>query len=69
MTCVSALGVAEAPFGSYNRATVPKLAQPGEYFVVGGPVQPDRACYVERAADAELAHGIRARRFCHVLAA
>ncbi|HEX6995541.1 MAG TPA: AAA-like domain-containing protein [Gammaproteobacteria bacterium] len=48
---------------------MPKVAQPGEYFVVGGPVQPDRACYVERAADAELLRGIGEQRFCHVLAA
>lgn len=50
-------------------ATVPKAAQPGDYFVVGGPVQPDRACYVERFADAELLRGIREQRFCYVLAA
>lgn len=48
---------------------MPKVAQPGEYFVVGGPVQPDRACYVERAADAELLRGVGEQRFCHVLAA
>jgi len=48
---------------------VPKVAQPGDYFVVGGPVQPDRACYVERAADAELLRGIGEQRFCYVLAA
>jgi WD40 repeat protein len=47
---------------------VSKLVQPGDFFVVGGPVQPDRPCYVERAADAELARGIREQRFCSVLA-
>src|SRR5690554_1815456 len=58
-----------SPAHPYNRAVVPKVAQAGEFFVVGGPVQPDRACYVERAADAELLRGIGEQRFCYVLAA
>src|SRR5690606_22699840 len=58
-----------SPAHPYNRAVVPKVAQAGEFFVVGGPVQPDRACYVEPAADAELARGIAEQRFCYVLAA
>ncbi|MFO7285961.1 MAG: AAA-like domain-containing protein [Gammaproteobacteria bacterium] len=48
---------------------MPKVAQGGDFFVVGGPVQPDRPCYVERSADAELARGIAEQRFCYVLAA
>lgn len=32
-------------------------------------MQPDRACYVERAADAELLRGINEQRFCYVLSA
>src|SRR6185436_7858800 len=40
-----------------------------EFYVVGGPVQPDRACYVERPADAALRIAIRARRLCCVLGA
>jgi WD40 repeat protein/subtilisin-like proprotein convertase family protein len=40
-----------------------------EFYVVGGPVQPDRSCYVERTADAELEEAIRARRLCCVLGA
>ncbi|HEU4619000.1 MAG TPA: AAA-like domain-containing protein, partial [Gammaproteobacteria bacterium] len=47
---------------------MPKVVQAGEFFVVGGPVQPDRPCYVERAADAELARAVREQRFCYVLA-
>lgn len=39
----------------------------GEFFVVGGPVQPDRACYVPRAADDELLQAIGAQRFAYVL--
>ncbi len=31
-------------------------------------MQPDRACYIERAADGELARGLRDQRFCYVLA-
>ncbi len=38
-----------------------------EFYVVGGPVQPDRACYVERAADAQLEAAIRRRVLCRVL--
>ena len=40
-----------------------------EFYVVGGPLQPDRSCYVERAADAELEAAIRARRLCCVVGA
>ena len=40
-----------------------------EFYVVGGPVQPDRACYVERAADAALTAAVRARQLCCVLGA
>ncbi len=46
-----------------------KVVQAAEFFVVGGPVQPDRPCYVERAADRELAAAIRAREYCCVLGA
>ena len=48
---------------------MPKVVQAGDFFVVGGPVQPDRACYVERAADTELVRGIAEQRFCYVLSA
>jgi hypothetical protein len=47
---------------------MPKVIQAAEFFVIGGPVQPDRLCYVERAADLELENAIRERRFCCVLA-
>jgi WD40 repeat protein len=46
---------------------MPRVVQSSEYFVVGGPVQPDRACYVERAADLALRQGLLERRFCYVL--
>ena len=40
----------------------------GEFFVVGGPVQPDRQCYLERAADGELIRALAEGEFCYVLA-
>jgi len=46
---------------------VPKPVHSQEFFVVGGPVQPDRPCYVERDADRELLDGIATQRFCYVL--
>jgi hypothetical protein len=47
---------------------MPKVIQAAEFFVIGGPVQPDRPCYVERAADLMLESAIRERHFCCVLA-
>ena len=44
-----------------------KVVQAAEFFVVGGPVPPDRATYVVRAADKELDAALRARRLCYVL--
>lgn len=41
--------------------------EPAEFFVVGGPVQAERPCYVERAADRRLAEALRAKRLCCVL--
>jgi WD40 repeat protein/subtilisin-like proprotein convertase family protein len=43
------------------------VIQPAEFFVVGGPVQPDRPCYVERDVDRRLLEALRAKRFCCVL--
>ena len=41
--------------------------QAGEFFVVGGPVQSDRPCYIERSADGELLSSIADQRFSYVL--
>ncbi len=38
------------------------------FFVVGGPVQPDRGCYIEREADEQLYQLLSAGEYCHVLA-
>ncbi len=40
-----------------------------EFFVVGGPVQAERPCYVEREADRRLYEALRAKRLCCVLGA
>ncbi len=48
---------------------MPSVIQPTEFFVVGGPVPPERPCYVEREADLELGDALRARRTCCVLGA
>jgi len=39
-----------------------------KYYAVGGPVQPDRDCYQQRTADAELLQRIVDREYCCVLA-
>jgi WD40 repeat protein/subtilisin-like proprotein convertase family protein len=46
---------------------MPSVIQPAEFFVVGGPVQPERLCYVEREADVKLEEALRAKRLCCVL--
>jgi len=46
---------------------MPRVIQSGEFFVVGGPVQPDRSCYIERAADDLLLRGLADQQFCYVL--
>lgn len=46
---------------------MPKVIQVAEFFVAGGPVQPDRLCYVEREADRLCADALAARRHCWVL--
>ncbi|MDH4013901.1 MAG: AAA-like domain-containing protein [Chromatiales bacterium] len=44
------------------------VASNGEFFVVGGPVQPDRECYAVRAADQLLREHLERGEHCHVLA-
>jgi len=40
----------------------------GKFYVVGGPVQPDRACYMSRDADEILLRRLLDGDYCHVLA-
>ena len=37
------------------------------FYVVGGPVQPRRNCYVQRPADAQMVEKLRDGEYCHVL--
>ena len=39
-----------------------------DFFVAGGALDPEAACYVERGADQELVEGLRAGRLCYVFA-
>ena len=39
-----------------------------DFFVAGGPVAPDRACYVRRAAERQLFERLLAHDYCHVIA-
>lgn len=39
-----------------------------DFFVAGGPVAPDRACYIARPTDRELLDRLAARDYCHVIA-
>ena len=57
------------PRRCYNLAAMARVVQAAEFFVVGGPVPPDRPSYVERAADRELVEALLARRLCYVLGA
>jgi WD40 repeat protein len=48
-------------------AAVVRSAHAAEFFVVGGPVQADRDCYIVREGDDELEQGIADQHFCYVL--
>jgi WD40 repeat protein/subtilisin-like proprotein convertase family protein len=39
-----------------------------DYFVAGGPVAPDRACYISRTTDQALHERLSAGDYCHVIA-
>jgi len=44
------------------------ISRDPKYYVVGGPVQPDRSCYRQRVADAELLQRIADRDYSYLLA-
>lgn len=45
-----------------------KVTHAPDFFVVGGPVAADKACYIRRRADDDLLAAIAAQRFAYVLA-
>jgi WD40 repeat protein len=47
---------------------LPRSRRAEDFFVAGGPVAPDRACYIPRSTDRELLERIRAGDYCHVIA-
>jgi len=48
----------------------PPQEERGEsFYVVGGPVQPRRGCYIQRTADKQLVDKLREGEYCHVFAA
>ncbi len=51
-----------------QRLDLRRAARDESFYAVGGPVQPDRDCYIERAADRELYERLATGEFCHVLA-
>jgi WD40 repeat protein len=67
------IGDDEIRVEEHKEDTIAKLPlPPGErgerFYVVGGPVQPRRGCYIERAADRQLVEKLREGEYCHVLA-
>lgn len=47
----------------------PRAERRGEaFFVAGGPVAPDRPCYIARTTDQQLYERLRAGDYCHVIA-
>jgi WD40 repeat protein len=54
--------------GNKVRELPPPPEERGEsFYVVGGPVQPRRGCYIERPADVQLVEKLREGEYCHVL--
>jgi hypothetical protein len=39
-----------------------------DFYIAGGPIAPDRACYIPRLADRQLHERLRAGDYCHVIA-
>ncbi len=53
---------------NYDRCRNTIIESDTKFYVVGGPVQPGRNCYLQRNADAELFDRLEDGQYCHVLA-
>jgi len=62
---MSSTGPSQSP-ASRGRARATR--RPGDFFVAGGPVAPDRECYIERPTDQALLERLRAGEYCHIIA-
>lgn len=63
-------GIPDASGSEQRPGTMsPRAARRGEdFFVAGGPVAPDRPCYLVRGADRELYERLSGGNYCHVIA-
>jgi WD40 repeat protein len=58
----------EPPDNKVTELPPPPDERGESFYVVGGPVQPRRGCYVQRAADRQLLDKLREGEYCHLLA-
>jgi WD40 repeat protein len=56
------------PAGPVTSLPSPNLRRGVDFYVAGGPVAPDRACYVSRTTDRQLHKRLQAGEYCHVIA-
>lgn len=57
-----------APAGTGSAARKPARRRAGDFFVAGGPVAPERRCYLRRAADRQLLERLLSGDYCRVIA-
>ncbi|NHA14962.1 AAA-like domain-containing protein [Thioalkalivibrio sp. XN279] len=57
-----------APAGGVPPARKTPRRRAGDFFVAGGPVAPERRCYLRRAADRQLLERLLSGDYCHVIA-
>ena len=57
-----------APAGGAAPGRKASRRRAGEFFVAGGPVAPERRCYLRRAADRQLLERLLSGDYCHVIA-